>query len=246
MAIIVSLFTYTKSHDDGVPTCENYSLNTYLYVLSMLLTVFFIMSLDMALKANKYIFNSTMQYGFLIGLLIIIGITVLIFSIMKSINPKQSALKHFILLIMLTWLGIISAISFVDLKDYLLIGIVLTTVIAFVAWKLIQKYKTLVSDETIQYTSNMLIALIFGLALVSFYVKNPETLRLLLIIILSCIIIVMCIRLLYHNQNVLKNEKLCKEDKIYPDYIDESFSVYIVLQNLIFDIAEVARLLRKK
>jgi FtsH-binding integral membrane protein len=246
MSIIVSIFTYNNSHNDGVPTCDNYSLNTYLYVLSMLLTVFFIMSLEIALKANMFIINSAMKLGFWIGLIVILGITILLLKLMLNTNPRQSLLKHSLLLIMLLWLGIISAMSFVYLKDYLLIGIVLTTVIAVIAWKLIQKYETLVSSKTIQYTSYALIGLIFGLILASLYIKNPETRRILLIILLLCVIVVMCIRLLAHNQDIVKNEKLCKEENIYPNYIDEAFGVYIVLQNLIFDIARVARLFRKK
>jgi hypothetical protein len=246
MSIIVSLFTYSKSHHDGIPTCDNYSLNTYLYVLSMLLTVFFIMSLDMALKANILIIDSVMKLGFLISLIIILGITFLLVYLMLKTDPRQSLLKHSLLLITLLWIGIMSAMSFVDLKDYLLIGIILTTVIAVIAWQLIKKYETLVSSKTLQYSSYVLIALIFGLILASFYVQNPETQRILLIALLLCVIVVMCIRLLAHNQNVLKNEKLCKEDKIYPDYIEESFGVYIVIQNLIFDIARVAKLLKKK
>lgn len=244
LTLVSSILAYHKSHQQNIPTCDNYALNTYLYVLAMLFFTFFIMVMNDNLYLSIPIYRVFFGMGFILGTILLLAIIMGFTYVILKTDPKKILMKHSLMALFLIFFAILLSPSFIFLKPYILHGVVGASAIAFIAWKFISKNQNMVSPKMAKYSMYALVAIIIFSIAVSIFVKDPYVFWICLIIITLASIIVMSLRLLIHNKEILQNEELCKKGEYYPDYINESFGVYTVLLNLIMDIARLLSLLR--
>ncbi len=96
--IAIKRYAYDKENE---PSCDNYVLNTYLYVLLQFLVISFILilSCENARLESTIIQILTTRIGFITFMVIYIGL----FFTLKSLNPKRNQLALYS-----TWMGLIS------------------------------------------------------------------------------------------------------------------------------------------
>lgn len=221
--LAINNYAYDKN---GNIQCDNYVLNTYLYVI----LGFVFMALVILIDERFNIFMSLMsQFGLfaLFGMLVVtIGLVVLL---MKTTNQIMSHMYWIILLILL---GLMLSVS-VQLYGHMdmnivyiafVITIIVTAIMGFIGFKYGKSFITYNFDKYLKWALITLIILSFiGLFL------NIPNMRLYLAI---AGVIIFSLLLVSYNNKLRENAKTC----VTPLYPKESFGLIIKIINLLQDV----------
>ena len=224
--IVTSFFIHKYAFIDKRLTCNNYILNTYLYIiLSVLLMVVFV-SLMEEKMLHLIPYLNIRRFPFWIFLAT--GIFVLVSTM--NVDPNNIILKH------LGWLGIVAFLSFGMLPVYLIsksTGIFHSTLFATFGMLTILTALAFYKPELISLTWGtgllvLLIAAIF-LRLGLIFLAEPGAQTNNYQMILShAIVILFGFFILYDTKKLQVNAKTCK----IPDYINESIGLFLDIINV--------------
>jgi FtsH-binding integral membrane protein len=226
-AIINILAINNYAYDDkGNVQCDNYVLNTYLYVI----LGFIIMAIVILVDERFNVFaNLIIQYGFfvLFGLLaVMIGFVVLLHLTTNQI------MSHVYWIVLLLILGLLLSIS-VQVYAHMdmnivymgfIITIVITAVMGFVGFKYGKSFITVDFDKYLKWA---LVALVIA-SFANFFLNIPN-----LWVYLSIAgVIIFSLLIMSYNNKLRENAKTC----ITPLYPKESFGLIIKIANLLKDV----------
>lgn len=226
-AIINSLAINNYAYDTkGNVQCDNYVLNTYLYVI----LGFVIMAMVILADERFNIFASLMlQYGLVafFGMLVVmIGLTVLLMTTTSQI------MSHVYWIIVLIVLGLVLSVSVqvyghMDMNNvYIAFGItiIVTAVMGFIGFKYGKSFVTRDFDKYLRWA---LIALIIA-SFIGLFLNVPN-----LMLYLSIAgVIIFSLLLISYNNKLRENAKTC----VTPLYPKESFGLIIKIANLLQDV----------
>lgn len=234
------VITYNSAYKDGIPTCDEYAKNTYLYTLTGILLTWTYWTY--MIRSNYLVAQTNNFISLIISFVVFIGILIYV----KTIDPLQVLKKNIFWMILIAIFAFISLSTYIFIQPFLLNGLVGATMIAFVTYYIMKQYPNLIDEKTNKKVFLALVALIIISILGMVFIKNQYTLYIFIIIITLASIALMSIRLLIHHSRIEKNNKKCVSGEIKPDYVDESFGVILTILNLILDIAKMTKLTKLK
>lgn len=243
-ALVSGYITYIKSHPNNVPTCEEYALNTYLYTLTTLciLWTYYTLMEKSPTLLGTYFKIMTNFILFMVMLAFLIGFMIYL----KSVDPQYKIKKHLLWLIFIFCFALLTVASYIILKPYLLYGVVGASALAVITFMVIKNNPNIVTPTMQKYTSWAIVISVILLLVSSIMVKDTKTLITIMIIVTVVLIVAMVMKLLIHHKNIKDNEDKCKSGEIQPDYINESLGLFITFVNLMFDIARLMFLKKRR
>ena len=230
--LIVSI--YNNSFKKGYFTCQKYILNTYLYILLIIIIV----TLEVLLFDYN---NITIQdiYGKYLSWPMIIVKFVIILGLLwflMSINPRNVLLKHTV------WILFALAIGFIVYPSYLLsksentiVSVLLTLIAILVFFSLVAFIRpdwiSLSWGPVLMFMLiGVIIALLVHIIINKGKRKVPKALSFFIIGLFVLFI-------MYDTKLIQVNAKLCKEKTV--DYINQSLGIFIDALNLFQSLVNV-------
>lgn len=236
IANIIAIKRYAYDRENK-PTCDNYVLNTYLYVLLEFLIISFIVVSTIENKAyEKFIFDMLTSW---VGMIIYMIVYIMLIIKLKTINPKNNQLMLYVV-----WLCVVSMFAvlihpfvkiasiFGFLKTAVIITLTLITVMSYIG---IKYGNDLVTFDWDKYLTYGIIGLIIAYLIIPFTGLNNSTTYLILSIIS---LIIFLLLLLSFNKQLLERSKKCYEDK-NPNYQVESIDLGIKIINIFGDVVKI-------
>jgi FtsH-binding integral membrane protein len=206
-------------------TCNHYVMNTYLYItmaftlLYVFLQLYDIMNVDK--KAN---------FGSLIGMFILsIGLIICI----QTTSPKNILLKHVLWILFLAINSFIFYPLFKNIDHRILHNTFITTIIiTFLLSCIVYIYPDIISFSIGPILFTTLFVVIIVELVNIFLTKNRENMNKKQKWISLFCILLFCLFILYDTKVLLYNAQICNIRTNYPDYISESFHIFLDMLNI--------------
>jgi FtsH-binding integral membrane protein len=231
--VITSFFIYKKAYANDRLTCNNYILNTYLYIILSIIIV----SIIVLLIEKKTLYNgSNIKYVSKYFWIIFIFTIVFLFLTM-IIDPRKTIIKH------LSWLGFICLIGITMFPIYIFtkmnnvfLKTLITTLIIVIGLTGVAFYK----PELISLSwGPILITILFIgiiMRLLNIFLNKDNVSQNKWSYILSYgFVILFSFLLLYDTKKLQVNAKKC----IIPDYINESIGIFLDIINLFSNMGRI-------
>jgi FtsH-binding integral membrane protein len=247
LAVLIasSATVQSTSYVNGVPTCENYVLNTYLF-----LTIALSLVVTLTLFMNVIMPNYTeMVYSSLLSLIIILIVHIFLLFYLRylidTISPLEvkKKLAAWLLFIINLTLFILPTLQ-IMLKNNeggiivstMLLTLIMTTVLSLVAFIKPELIKT---ETWGPYLFVALLGLILGLLLPLFICMfkacNGSFINSWYYYISTIGVIIFCFVLLYYTKKVIENADKCKKPED-ADYMKESTNLFMAIINLFLNL----------
>ena len=245
IAIIICILIGNYVFKNGMLTCNNYVLNTYLYIILSILLIFIVVLVN-----DQFgIFNSLLlwmiQGGIFRTIMTFIIILVILFGLLialTTVNPNNIVASNTIWALLILVLGIFSipTIWFGRLADVVGMASILTILITIVVGYLGYYY----GDQIVRFDWDIflnyaLIILIIILILGSVLITDANSMQM-FILIISILFLIIFVLLLLSNHKLLKqNSEKCIDGKVIPNYPLESFGIFIKMLNIFQDLIRI-------
>jgi len=248
IAPVISVYSFRQAYPDwNTPTCQNYIRNTYLYTLSCIVILWMFICILSNIGILQKINFSGLSFGMLLALLIIYLIIIItLFVLLKYLDPRRTALKHSILLLIILIFSPVLAFSYNLYKPYLISALLAVILIGYLAYFFTMTYPQLITPMFNTISLYILIGLVIINFVGLFFIRDMTTLYYFLIGMSIAFLIAFTLRLLVYNKNIKDNSEKCNLENAYPDYTYESSRLFIVFINMIQDIARILFLRRNK
>jgi len=212
--VILIIIIYLTAFKNGKPTCNNYILNNYLYlILSLLLFVIFIINLQ---KTNINIFNNT-----LIHILYIIFILFIV--ILLSRPSSKFIYKHSILILFILLLSLSSSLvyKYIDKDQFIKICIQLGIILLFMTILALQ-FPSFFKDKYLPYIIFGLFMIIVSHLIDAIFYKNEHQKN------ISYISVVIFSLLMVYDTKKIMFSKLCNP----VDYTSTTAGLFLDIINM--------------
>lgn len=238
--IAIKRYAYDKKHE---PTCDNYILNTYLYVLLQ----FLLISIILVLSFENTEFESLIRNIFTswVGYIVFIAVYIALFFTLKSLDPKRNQLALYT-----TWMGIVAMFAILMhfpvkiahmlgfLNDAIVLTLCLTSAMSYVG---IKYGDDLVKFNWDLYLTWALIALIVAYMVLPMMGGGTNATHITLSVMS---LIIFSLLLLSYNKQLVQRSKTCYNDN-NPNYPLESTNISIKIINVFSDIINIKARTRK-
>lgn len=224
--------------DDNVPTCDNYILNTYLYVLFgfLLMAVVLVSSYE-----NKTIEGYLMMiFGSIVSIVLFILFVIGIFILFYRTDPKDN-----LVLLHVLWLILIVIFSFMLyipvkigkmtglLQTAIMITLVITVIVAYIG---IKHGKTIVLFDWDKYLRFGMFGLVIAyFTLMAFPIKDDKTRDMVYTGLSIFSLTLFILLLLSFNKKLTERAEECHTDN-NPNYPKESVGIIIKMINIFQDV----------
>ena len=241
--IIVLYLISILSFKDGMPTCDNYVFNVYLYLaLSITLIGLFSYVINNLISKNEserhelmpmnYVYNKLGMYLFLGIILSFVFIIMMAFT--SSFSKEGHVYNHII------WLLFIASISLMIYPYFkaeelsnVIDDALLSTAMVFILMSLIVYMNPSFFSGTYNYVMPGLIVGLLAIILVAlyniFFVKDTEQFRKTSLYISYFVIILFSLFVSYDTSKMFEMAKICVK---YPNYPKSSIDFFLDLLNL--------------
>lgn len=219
--IFVSFSIYQTAYIKGKLTCNNYILNSYLYILLSLLIV-----------SSVVIVLEKLNRNFLVGkvkfwILLFSSLAVLITTM--NINPKSTVLKHSFWFLLMSIFGIVVFPIYMLTKKTNTLQTTLSTLFIMVS------FLTGIAFYNPDYISLswgpiLLVSLVAGIvfSIMNMLLSGRKMFLKIHTILSYLFIVLFSIFILYDTKKLQVNAKNC----VLPDYINESMGIFLDIMNL--------------
>jgi len=243
--IIICILIGNYAFKNGILTCDNYVLNTYLYIILAILLIFIIVLIN-----DQFgIFNSFIIWlaqGSIARIIItFISILVILFVFinqLNKVNPENILASNAIWFTLIFILGffMIPTIWFGRLNDVVglagILTISITAIVGLAGYHYGDQIVTFDWDTYLNYSLwGLIIVSLIGPLLITDY--NQMMKFFLVISIISLIIFVLL--LLSNHKKLKQNADKCIDGKAVPNYPVESFGLFIKILNIFQDIIRI-------
>ena len=231
--ILITFCIYKKAYKNNKLTCNNYILNTYLYIiLSIIIVSIIVLSID---KNQNNLKNNLSKYQRFFWVLFIFTIGFLLSTMM--IDPRNTILKH------LSWIAFVSLIGITMYPIYLytklnnvFLKTLITTLIIVIILTAVAFYKPqLISLSWGPILITLLLIGIIMSMLNIFMNKNKQSQNKWSYILSYSFVILFSFLLLYDTKKLQVNAQKC----IIPDYINESIGIFLDIINLFSNLGRI-------
>tara|TARA_Y100000991_G_C21970651_1_gene349262 strand:+ start:1087 stop:1836 length:750 start_codon:yes stop_codon:yes gene_type:complete len=231
--IIVSFLIHKKAYQNNKLTCNNYILNTYLYIILSIIIVSIVVLL---MEKNNFFhdskYNSISKYFWVIFIF-----TLGLLFLTMTIDPRNTFLKH------ISWLGFICLIGITMYPIYIytkmnnvFLRTLITTLIIVIGLTGVAFFKP---DMISLSWGPVLITLLFiGIImrlLNIFMNKDSKSQNKWSYILSYGFVILFSFLLLYDTKKLQVNAKKC----LIPDYINESIGIFLDIINLFANMGRI-------
>tara|TARA_B100000767_G_scaffold57479_3_gene53201 strand:- start:36 stop:809 length:774 start_codon:yes stop_codon:yes gene_type:complete len=238
--LVISCFLvvniYNTAFKGGKFTCNRYILNTYLYILLSLI----IISLENILLENNNVSLEEIfgRFKGTIGIIILLGISIGLLTLVMTINPKNVIIKHLVWFVYILFLGLLAYPSYLQTIEE---NTVIVTLFSTISILLMFTSIAFLKPEWISLSFvPILVFLLLGGMIAEicfrFFNKNKNV-SMKRKGFAYFFIAVFTLFILYDTKKIQINAKNCKENKV--DYINESMGIVLDALNLFQNIADV-------
>lgn len=227
--ITMTIITYVSATEGGKLTCDNYILNTYLYSITFL---FFMMYVVMA--AMKY----APQLLFNLSLMHIILFIVLYLGTFLGVLfiPKEFAvLKHIVGLLFIASASLILSALFTFFDSKSIVTAVIMSIVLFVILSILAfNFKDLISSKVSVAFFVVFVIMVIAEMIVGYFYPSSLLEKAIILVVLMLI----CYLVLVKTKKMIENEADCEKQK-GPDYVKESVGLIVSFQNILIRIIEL-------
>lgn len=253
VAVIICIFIGQYAFKNGLLTCDNYVLNTYLYIILSILLIFIVVLVN-----DRFgLFNSFLVWmsqggiariviTFILLLCILFG---LIYALQHSIDPNNIVLSNIVWLFIILILGIvlIPTIWFGRLNNVVGISGMLTILITIgVGYLGYYHGDQIVTFDWDKYLNIALIGLIIVIIIGSFTITDPKTMYIFIMTVSILSLIIFTLLLLSNHKKLKQNADKCIDGQVVPNYPLESFGIFIKMLNIFADLIRILGMLKRK
>ena len=252
VAVIICILIGQYAFKNGLLTCDNYVLNTYLYIiLSILLTFIVVLVNDKFGFFNSFLFwmSQGSMARIIITLIILLCILFGLIYALHNIDPTNIVLSNTVWLLIILILGIflIPTIWFGRLTNVVGLAGMLTILITIGVGYLGYYYgDQIVRFDWDKYLNIALIGLIIVIIIGSFTITDPKTLYIFIMTVSILSLIIFTLLLLSNHKKLKQNADKCIDGKVIPNYPVESFSIFIKMLNIFADLIRILGMLKRK
>jgi FtsH-binding integral membrane protein len=245
VTVITCILIGHYAFKNGMLTCDNYLLNTYLYIILSILLMFMVVLIN-----DKFgLFNSLlawMSHGtiyrivvtFIVLLIVLIGLIITL----QIIKPTNVVASNLIWATLVVTLGIflIPTIWFARLTDVVGLSSMLTILITIVVGFLGYYYgNEIVTFDWDKYLNIALLVLVLVIFIGMFMIRNPATMTMFYYIISIIGLIIFGLLLLSNHKQLKENADKCIDGQAVPNYPVESFNIFIKMLNIFQDLVHI-------
>jgi FtsH-binding integral membrane protein len=242
IASLVSMgATYISAYPDmqAVPTCNEYVKNTYLYLMTYVIIMCFMV---LALAAYKLPINIRKQFEsnlvlviatFIVYILLYIGT----FMAILLVNKKHLLLKHFLALFFIFLSALFYQFLLIEFGGQEMLIALGITVVVFVALSIIAfKFQDLLTSRVSMAFLIMFIVVVVVELLVSLIAPFSWFARLITLVVMMFIVYIAMV----HTKRMIENAKDCEKDG-GPDYVREAMSFFVDMKNIFIRVLSLRR-----
>ena len=245
VTVITCILIGHYAFKNGMLTCNNYVLNTYLYIILSILLMFIVVLIN-----DKFgLFNSMLAWmsqgtiyrivmTFILLLVVLIGLII----VLQIIKPTNIVASNMIWALLIIVLGIIliPTIWFARLTDVVGLSSMLTILITIVVGFLGYYYgDEIVTFDWDKYLNIALLVLVIIMFIGMFMITNPATMTMFYYIVSIIGLIIFVLLLLSNHKQLKQNADKCIDGKVVPNYPVESFNIFIKMLNIFQDLVRI-------
>ena len=245
VAVVTCILIGHYAFKNGMLTCDNYVLNTYLYIILSILLMFMVILVN-----DKFgMFNSLLiwmsqgsRFRMIGAFILIIAVSIGLIITLQIIKPNNIVASNIIWLTLIIVLGIslIPTIWFGRLTDVVGLAGMLTILITIVVGFLGYYYgNEIVTFDWDKYLNIALLVLIVVVIIGMFTITNQNTMYIFYIIISIICLIIFALLLLSNHKQLKQNADKCIDGKVVPNYPVESFNIFIKMLNIFQELISI-------
>ena len=245
VAVITCILIGHYAFKNGMLTCNNYVLNTYLYIILSILLIFMVVLLN-----DKFgLFNSFLLwmtqgsiYRIVVTFLLLFGLLFGLSIALVYVNPNNIVESNLIWASLIVVLGIflIPTIWFGRLTDVVGLAGMLTILITIVVGYLGYYYgNEIVTFDWDKYLNYALIVLILVMIFGPLMITDPNTMYIFYMVVSIIGLIIFVLLLLSNHKQLKKNADKCIDGQVVPNYPVESFNIFIKMLNIFQDLVRI-------
>lgn len=240
--LIILVNIYNKAFENNKPTCKDYILNTYLYiVLGIILITIMCLVND---KGQILISPLSLGLSTFISFILLIVIWIALMAGIYFLPPKYYGLIHILWVAAMYFLASIFYPMYkIGQELNVLIPSVLVTIAVVLTVSLIGYYKgDIFNFDLKKYLRYALIALIIGEILAYNFINDMNTLMNVTIVFAILGIIIFGLFLLAHTKDLKKRSEEC----VNANYPKESVKFIVSIINIISDVIRILAISKMK
>jgi len=245
VTVITCILIGHYAFKNGMLTCNNYVLNTYLYIILSILLMFIVVLVN-----DKFgLFNSMLAWMSQGSMYRIVGIFILLLVVsigliiaLQIIKPTNIVASNMIWALLIIVLGIIliPTIWFARLTDVVGLSSMLTILITIVVGFLGYYYgDEIVTFDWDKYLNIALLVLVIIIFIGMFMITDPNTMSMFYYIVSILCLIIFILLLLSNHKQLKQNADKCIDGQVVPNYPVESFSIFIKMLNIFQDLVRI-------
>ena len=250
ITVITCILIGHYAFKNGMLTCNNYVLNTYLYIILSILLTFIVVLLN----DNFGLFNPILAwmtqgsvYRIVFIFIILLAFVIGLLIALQAVDPKNIVASNVIWASLMIVLGIvlIPTIWFARLTNVVGLSSMLTILITIVVGFLGYYYgDEIVTFDWDKYLNIALLVLIVIMFIGMFMITNPETMYMFYMFIYIMFLIVFILLLLSNHKLLKQNADKCIDGQVVPNYPVESFNIFIKILNIFQDLVRILGMAR--
>ncbi len=239
--ILLFLLIFNYSFKDGIPTCNHYMMNTYLYI-----GLAFTLIGTLCYLGEYYGIN----INFITSMLSFLLTLVLIFAIQMIRTKKNIWLNHLLWLMLIIGFTVMiyPVVSLPEYKPYIN-QTIMTVVIIFLLMTMVTYVNPAFFESTYKSMMTGLIICLFGIIIVEIInliyksVTNNWKYTTFNRVVTYFVILVFTLLIAYDTTELKMKARVCKETNVmrYPNYPLESLSLILDIINLFVRILSLQR-----
>ena len=245
VTVITCILIGHYAFKNGMLTCDNYILNTYLYIILSILLMFMVVLIN-----DKFgLFNSLLAWmsqgtiyrivvSFIVLLIILIGLIITL----QIIKPTNIVASNLIWATLVVTLGVflIPTIWFARLTYVVGLSSMLTILITIVVGFLGYYYgNEIVTFDWDKYLNIALLVLVIIMFIGMFMITNPATMIMFYYVVSIICLIIFVLLLLSNHKQLKENADKCIDGQAVPNYPVESFNIFIKMLNIFQDLVNI-------
>lgn len=245
VAVVTCILIGHYAFKNGMLTCDNYVLNTYLYIILSILLMFMVILVN-----DKFgMFNSLLiwmsqgsRFRMIGAFILIIAVSIGLIITLQIIKPNNIVASNIIWLTLIIVLGIslIPTIWFGRLTDVVGLAGMLTILITIVVGFLGYYYgNEIVTFDWDKYLNIALLVLIVVVIIGMFTITNQNTMYIFYMTISIICLIIFALLLLSNHKQLKQNADKCIDGKVVPNYPVESFNIFIKMLNIFQELISI-------
>ena len=246
IALLIASFvsagvTYASAYPDfqKLPTCKEYVKNTYLYLMTFVIIMCFLVVAMAAYKLPASVRNQFEDNIVLVIATVIVYLLAYIgtFMAILLVDKKHLALKHFLALFFIVLSALLYQFLFVEFGGQeMLIALGITVAVFVILSVMAFKFQDLLTSRVSLAFLIMFVAVVIIELIVSMFSPFSWFAKLITLVVMMFIVYIAMV----HTKRMIENSKSCDKDG-GPDYVREAMSFFVDMKNIFIRVLSLRR-----